>query len=269
LNLYVPLSTFKTSNGITATDDDAEILRIIEAVSREVDDYCGRHFYTKTDTRYFSGTTCRRAIIDDCLSISAAHVDVDWDASYSQAWTQGTDFYLSPANTWPKMRVVLARLSTRAIDYHDRYLRLTGTWGYGDGQSASPWKSLGVTGTLDSTSDTTLALSAAGGVSAGHTLKLGSEQVYVESISGTTATVERGVNGTTAAAQAAVAVYAAKYPANVSKAVLMLSAEAFNTRQVQGLRDVMIGEYRETYALSSNSEKVMQQSLSILRRVDR
>ena len=52
---------------------------------------------------------------------------------------------------------------------------------------------------MASTDGTTLTLSDDGVVSAGHTLLIEDEQVYVESVATGEATVQRGVNRTTAA----------------------------------------------------------------------
>jgi len=136
-------------------------------------------------------------------------------------------------------------------------------FGYGDGTS-NPWKSAGITGTVATTSGTTLTLSQASAVYAGQTVKLGTEQMYISAVSGTSATVSRGVNGTTTATHSAVSIYAAQYPAQVVDAVLFLASGAFNLRQKRGLKDIMIGEYRETLVWDDRSRDAIPSMLGRL-----
>lgn len=246
MNLYVNLNTFKGSMGISSTSDDAEMLRILDAVSREADDICRRHFYSAEETRYFTPQSPDVCICDDLLSVSSVYGDLANNETYSEALTAGEHILLTPVNKFPKTAIMRAKSSVKSFYVRERYLKVTGVFGYGNGRNAEPWRSTSLTGTLDSASDTTLALSAAGGVYAGVTLKLGAEQMYVESITGTTATVIRGMNGTTAAAHTAASVKIAEYPPVLTNAVLGFAASLYNLKGKQGLKDIMIGEYRET-----------------------
>lgn len=263
MNLYVHSGTFKTANGISGTSNDAEILRCLEAVSREVDDYCSRHFYTENATRYFNSTTCERANVDDIFSVTSLYLDVDDDETWSELWTEGTDFTLQPLDEYPKTRIHKKRGGSKLFYNYPNALKVTGVFGYGDGTS-NPWKSADITGTVATTSGTTLTLSHPNAVYAGQTVKLGTEQMYISAVSGTSATVSRGVNGTTAATHSVVTIYAAQYPAPVVDTVLFLASGAFNLRQKRGLKDIMIGEYRETLVWDDRSRDAIPSMLGRL-----
>jgi hypothetical protein len=263
VNLYVHSGTFKAANGISGTTNDAEILRCLEAVSREVDDYCNRHFYTETGTRYFNTTTAERANVDDLLSVTSLYLDVLDDETWSEAWVEGTDFTLQPLDSFPKTRIHKKRGASKLFYNFPNALKVSGVFGYGDG-TASPWASAGITGTVATTCGTTLTLSQASAVYAGQTVKLGTEQMYISAVSGTSATVERGINGTTAAIHSAVTIYVAQYPAQVTDTVVYLASGAFNLRMKRGLKDIMIGEYRETLVWDDRSRDAIPSMLGRL-----
>ena len=79
-------------------------------------------------------------------------------------------------------------------------------------------------------------------ISAGHTLLIGDEQVYVRASDSGTLTVERGVNGTTASAvnkDSSIAIY--EYPPPVSEAALLLAARMWRGA-LGGVDDWQAGE---------------------------
>lgn len=95
-NVYATTAELKARLGISDTTDDATLGAILEAVSRAVDNHCGRHFYQDSDTRYFtadSGTLC---FTDDIVSITTLATD-DGDRTYADTWA-ATDYDMSPDN---------------------------------------------------------------------------------------------------------------------------------------------------------------------------
>lgn len=215
-------------------------LPALEAASREVDAYCGRAFYASTDTRYFGALRSGEILVDDLLNVSEI-VSQDSDYAYTQAWAQ-IDYVLSPANGWPKLRMRLTPGSVLSVPHGDRAIRISGTFGYGDGLRASPWDAAGVTATVGATG-TSMTLSASGGVKAGNTVLVDSEQMYVSAVNGLSATVVRGVNGTSAAAHAASSVSVAAYPALISQAVVWLAEMTVQSAGRNGLTGETIGNY--------------------------
>jgi hypothetical protein len=109
-------------------------------------------------------------------------------------------------------------------------VRIEGSWGYYDQRRA-----LATTlGASLSASATTLTLSATGEVEVGHTLLVDQEQLFVRELVGKTATVERGMNGTTAVAHAngaALQVY--EYPL-VGRAATYQAAHLFRLKDAPG-----------------------------------
>ncbi len=99
VNGYTTLSTVKARLGIPDTADDATLEAIITAVSRWIDRYCGRRFYTTAsdETRYYEAAQADRLFMDDIISVTGLATDEDGDGVYETAWA-ATDYTLEPAN---------------------------------------------------------------------------------------------------------------------------------------------------------------------------
>ena len=253
-NCYATLTELKAMLGITSTSKDGVLLRLLEAASREAEGpSCARRvFYSEYGVRYFDppATHMGYLLLPDLLSISELVTDEDGDLDYTgDAWVEGTDFVLGPANIWPKTELRLTANTDEAWPSYERGLKITGVWGAGNLGSADPWRAAGVNGTLSGADDTSLALSAEGAVEAGHTIRMGSEQIYVASVTSDwsgQATVVRGVNGTTAASHDSVAIELAEYPADVVQGTLVLACEAWNLTAKAGVVSEGIGNFRQS-----------------------
>lgn len=258
-NFYAPLDELKAllDIALTTTTYDATLARLLEAACREVDgpECAGRSFFVETGVRYFDAprevvqVTSPVLLVDDLLTVTGFATDEDGSRAYATVWTEGTDYDLEPHNEWPKTAVQIGPWSTKTWPGYARGIRITGTWGYGDGAGPSPWSAAGITATVATTAGTTLTLSAGGVVKAGHTILVDTEQMFVRSVteSGTvTAVVERGVNGTTAASQNAKVVSLARYPSDVVRAALYLACEAWNLTSRAGVTSEGIGAWRQT-----------------------
>jgi hypothetical protein len=70
---------------------------LVEAVSRAIDDYCGRRFYAATQTRYYTANRHERLLVDDLLSITTLKTDDDSDGTFETTWTV-SDYLLAPYN---------------------------------------------------------------------------------------------------------------------------------------------------------------------------
>lgn len=102
VTLYTTAAEVKASSTLTGTTYvDADIDLAIEAASRAVDLVCRRRFWVDDDVnqvRYYDPTGPDLVRIDDLVTLTALAVDIDADGTYTQTWTVGTDFVLSPAN---------------------------------------------------------------------------------------------------------------------------------------------------------------------------
>jgi len=252
INLYATVDDLKTRLGLSGTSSDALLLDLLEAASRAIDDDCHRHFFSETATRYFAGSKSAYLLLpDDLLSVTTLAADSGGDRTWTgETWTEGTDFQMWPDGVWPKTQ--LRELGDYGGSYSwsadAEYLKLVGVWGYGDGERAAPWDATPITATVATAGGTALTLSAAGTVEVGHTLRIGTEQMFVSAVatvaSVTTATVQRGVNGTTAAAHTAAAVFTAAYPPRIRQAAMVLSARYYRQAGSELFESEGMGQYR-------------------------
>jgi hypothetical protein len=243
---------------------EGQCLEALLGASREIEGpgMANRVFYTVRGARVFD-VRCggnRMVGIDDLLSASAVAVDVAGDGSFSEAWTEGEEFEFLPAAKYPRQWLRVYPWALVCLPRGESTLRITGVWGYGDGQGAGAWLAPSAqTVTVADGSATTLTASASGhGVLAGHTILVEDEQLFVTAVSGTSITVRRGVNGTTPAAHAAKAIGVAQYPADVKQACLYLAAEKLRAVDAAGIAQRTIGQYNESLrAMGADTKKRM------------
>jgi len=230
-NCYADLTTIKRRLGITATTWDTDFLVWMNTSSRFIDGYCKRKFYVQSATRYYDGAG-DKLFVDDLLSVSTLKVDDNADGTYEDSYTASTDYELWPYDNYPK---TMALISSRADRGYTNFggpcrkaVQIVGSFGYGDGQSATPYTDSGVVTAedLDAT-ETGIDISSTTPFGVGQTILIGSEQCYISAITavdGETSaylTVTRGVNGTTAATHdTGASIYIYQYPETVVEACI-------------------------------------------------
>jgi len=105
VNGYCTLAQLKAKllpEGVTFTTNDSMAEDIIEAVSRWIDAYCGRIFYTtSSETRYYTPTTALLTITDDIASITSVKIDTG-SRAYGTTLAS-TDYDTLPDNTTAKV----------------------------------------------------------------------------------------------------------------------------------------------------------------------
>lgn len=253
MNLYATIDDVKDLLNETGSDRDTRIMMHLQTASRMIEAYCHRVFWTEIGTRYFDGRCGRVQYVDDFLSLTSVTTDSEQDNTFDgETWVDGTDYTAWPDNSWPKFGV--AKLPDGNYAWRDipRYIKATGTWGYGDGSDGTPWSDLGETITLASTTTTSGTLGSSDGlVKRGHTLLVGDEQIYVSNVSGTTATVMRGMNGTTATTHNEADVSAAVYPALIVQTCATLATTIMERATKLGMESERIGDY--SYKLANDS----------------
>ena len=254
MNCYATVSDLKST--ISTGKSDAFLLALLESASREIEgpELANRCFWTVIETRIFNGperdtrfdSMPAYILTGDYLTVNSVEEDEVGDLAYSTAWEAGT-WTMGPHGEWPRYLVHVNVFKARRFRPGVGRYRLTGLWGAGD-CAGSAWRGSGVTGGIGTASGTTLTLSGAGVVDAGHTLQLEDEQMYVTSVSGTSATVTRGVNGTTAAVHAdGTTVNLAAYPSEVWMATLWLTSALLTQMAAAGLSSESVGQYRAAY----------------------
>jgi hypothetical protein len=101
-NAYVELEEFKSTAELTGTSfSDQDILTALVAASRGIDQAFGRRFYPDIDAnqiRYYSPDSPTWLRIDDLITFTALATDQGGNGTFSNTWTQNTDFVLEPLN---------------------------------------------------------------------------------------------------------------------------------------------------------------------------
>jgi hypothetical protein len=221
-NSYGNLTTVKTQLGISGTTDDTSLLQSLEMASRSIDTFCGRYFYITSETKQYRGQGNRLFFNEDLLSITTLTTLKD-DRSTDKTWAS-TDYELFPLGdtVYPKEYIELADNTTAGsfASGIKRGVQLVGLFGYGNGNSTTPYLSATTTndGSFGAT-DTTFTATAGANLNIGETLLIDSEQIYITGISTNTITVQRAMNGTTGASHstgATVNVY--QYPQEIINA---------------------------------------------------
>ena len=212
-----------TSYSAGWTSDSATLRRIVEVASKRIDNHMGmQSFGPRTETRYYdigsgslrnspqnlvrnTGSTnignfnaYESAIDLNAWLISATTVTSfkATDRSSSETLTEGyaNDFFLEPYNTNPKVRIKLNEDTSKGFYSGQQTFSILGQWGYQNDTTV-----VTTVDAVSSTTTTSVSVSSASGFGPAQTILVGTEQMYITSISGNTLTVERGVNGSTAA----------------------------------------------------------------------
>jgi len=254
------------------TSDAGSIRRILEAVSRRIDDYCGGGtFGPLTETRHYDiGSGSLRdspqyqtvAITDDIKTSMSTPgvVPLDgWivspttvtaygatDRATSETLTEGyaNDFFLMPYNSTPKTILKLNEDTTKGFDSGQQTLSILGSWGY-----TADTVSVTTSDAITSTTATSVSVTSAANLGPAQTILIDSEQLYITAISGNTLTVERAVNGTTGATHSgAAAVYRYDYPELIVQAALDLAKIVFRDRDLGAVTTIGSGDAAITSA---------------------
>jgi len=257
MNAYCSIADLKTSLGITATTDDTVLRKMAEAASRMIDVYTGRRFYVESATKYYDGAGAR-LWIDDLLAETTLKTDEDGDATYENTFTT-SDYHLYPLNKYPKTYIELSSDS----DYGSfgggikKAVEIAGTWGYGDGISATPYIADTTISEDLTAGEAAIDVTSATNLSAGQTILIDSEQMFIYSISSSTLTVECGVNGTTEATHTSGAtIYIYQYPYDVWQACIALASAIYQNRNKQGIVQERLGDY--SYMMNMNKSLINQ-----------
>ena len=241
MNPYATVQLLKSHSvlDIRGTEHDARLRATAENVSRQIDGYCRRRFFTLSATRYFDGDGAGSLWVSDLIAVDPAGLSTDdnLDRRHETTWAT-SDYFLYPANadptgghddSGPYTRVVVDTVAGARSRFPVglRTVRISGQWGY--------WRRLRPGGSLliaVADNEDYLYVSDQADIEAGHTLLVGAEQMYVLEEDGGAVTVRRGVNGTRASAhdavRAPVSVY--EYPGPVTEAVIVQVARLWRRR---------------------------------------
>lgn len=240
-NLYADVNAFRglfINNQTLDANDQAAVIRALEAASRRVDDMTHRTMYAETATRVLNGNGRSWMWVPDLLAVTTIKLDEDGDRTFELTLAAAADYYLKrrgykDEDALPYTTLELDHVNGQRTSLlkQRRLVQIVGRWGYIEETEAVESAGTAITGTLADATDLTLATSADADLGIGQTLKLENEQVYISG--GTTSpwTVVRGVNGTTAAAHAAVAVNRYVYTPKIVQATLILAGRLIKRRE--------------------------------------
>ncbi len=269
-NTYVTLDVLKGPSGlnITGSSEDGRLVAVAEAASRLVDRYCNRHFYVVRATRRFDGNGAARLLLPDLVRVDDGGVRTDEGrhGTFGTEWDAG-DYVLLPRNADPEgggeprpytSIEVSGRGARHAWPAGRGTVQIAGEWGWQrrlrregetSGAVADGDARQVMVGPSTSSGRTDL------GVAVGHTLLIDEEQLYVREARDGTLVVDRGVNGTDAAAhEAGSAVYVIEYPAPVVEATLLQTARLWRLASgsdqdgpavLNGDTRALLGSYRK------------------------
>lgn len=187
----------------------ADKLSMLDAVSRRIDNAChrsafGSGFGPRIGTNYYDGDNWNELLLRDDLQSLSAFTIAPATGGTGISPTVTTDYFLANADGYtgpPWRKVILHRHGTPVVFASGyRTIVATGTWGYSN--VTLPTGTTVASGLAADAAATTFTTSASPTLSPGMTLLIGSEQLYLYGLSTTTATVVRGVNGTTPAVHA-------------------------------------------------------------------
>jgi hypothetical protein len=256
------------------TSDAGSLRRILEASSRRIDLYCeGGTFGPLTETRYYdigSGSLVQSpqyAVLagTDAIATTVSLANVipldgwlistttvtaydDTDRGASTVLTEGyaNDFFLMPYNVSPKSIFKLNEDTSNTLDAGQQTLSILGSWGY-----TSDTLSVTTADAIGSTTATSVSVTSATDLGPAQVVLVDSEQLYITAISGNTLTVQRGVNGTTAATHSGGAgLTRYDYPELVVQACLDIAKLTFRNRDLGSVGSIGSGEMSMTTAES-------------------
>ena len=233
---YAGLDTLKARIGLdSVTTHDAKLLSFLNTATEKIDTYCSRNFQPETATKYYDGDYSP-LIIDDLLSVTNLKLDKDRDDTYEETMTADQDYNLLPLNGYPKTRIEISTLTDK--DYTSfaagvkKGVELEGIFGYGDGKSATPYLTSGdATAEAVDASEASIDVTLYSNFEPGQTILIDDEQMYISDTTDDTQdyiTVERAVNGTTAATHTtATTIYIYRYPEVIKESCIIIAAELF------------------------------------------
>ena len=256
------------------TSDAVILRRFLEAASTRIDNYVGmQSFGARIETHYYDiGTgTLRESPQPSVSGVLSGEIGVgdmlvavipfeDWlidattvtnysgtDRSTSETLSEGyaNDYWLEPYNSNPKVRLKFNEDSTKSFNAGQQTLAVAGTWGYTNDTTVQTDLAAAITD--DAAVEIEVTSAASLGIA--QTILVGTEQMYITGISSNTLTVERGVNGTTAATHLInVNVSSYDYPPLVVQACLDLAKIEFRDRDMGVTNIIGTGEQGITSA---------------------
>ena len=231
---YLGLGDFKADLGITGADNDAALGRAIERASKWLEGVARRVFIPGYGARTFDAPAGLTLWLHDDLDTIGSIVDAGGAFGAS-------DYVTIPNNAPPYAAIELS--GTRAWTWSTtrrQAITISGWWGY-----PTTLATVGALASELSAAATSLTMA---GCQAGWMLRVDDELMHVSAVSGSTVTVERAQNGTTAVLHSAAATVR-RYEVNpmAADAVAQVATAMFAARETPGVQSRSLGPASVSY----------------------
>ena len=279
-NAYASLTALKSSGvlNLTGTAEDSRLRTLLESVSRQVDAYAMRQFFSQKDTRFFSGNGALVFYPSwDLIAVETLKEDENADGTFNDTWAT-TDYELWPYDANPTSDSDLARpyislqINTKSNGTkgvwqpNQKAFELAGRFGYSERKSFAT--TLSTDGSAISASATSIVVAAGANLEILQTIKIENEQMYITNISTNTLTVERGVNGTTGATHDnSTDVHTIEYPGPIVEGTLMQAARLWTRRSSGFANQVGFSDTGQMSPVAGLDQDVRQMLRPYIRKV--
>lgn len=263
-NAYVSLDILKDASAlnIAGTDYDDRLLALAEAASRVIDRRCNRHFFARNAALNFYGNGATRLLVPDLISVDAHGIraEIGNGGAFSAAW-DSADYRLLPLNADPASAgnpasqpyTQIEALNGNRFPAGSARTQVSGVWGW---QCRLRRSTEQVSAETAAAADTIALSGTASGlakISAGNTLLIDDEQLYVRKRADDALTIARAINGSTAAAHSAnSAIDIYEYPPPIVEAARLLAMRLWQgaltdaaCAQLDADIEMLIGPYRK------------------------
>ena len=121
MNGYVTRADVQNALGLgtaTLVPDSEEIDQVVTAVSRTIDDYCGRFFYSVAGTVTFTADDYLFLPIGDWSSVTSVKTDENNDGTCEVTLTSGTDYRLATNKVvpgWPYTAIQITSFGSHTL----------------------------------------------------------------------------------------------------------------------------------------------------------
>jgi len=230
MNLYATLNDIKDLLAVDVNNDE-QLIHVLETASRQIEKpkLTGRYFYCYEGIKYLDGGA--RWLPEDILSITTLKLDEDGDGVYESSLAT-TDYILYPLNTYPKTRIEINPQGNYSgfASGIPKGIEIIGVFGYAD--SATPYEARTTLVGALAADVTTVPVVDSGLLEIGETIRIGTEQMFIEEIHANDLICKRGVNSATAATTHSNLdpVYAYTYPADIVQATLIIAMRAWKRK---------------------------------------
>lgn len=234
MSYLATLAQAKADSKVTNTDADSYLTQTLVFVSNRIETIKAMYFEPRRESLYFDA--CIDPVSPDGLTLYLSRGLVELYAVTLGDTTEMdlADIRLNPRGATPVKSLIITNHTDSFLDYRDipeQSIEIEAAWCYRTEYSREAWVNTSTISGSINASVTTITPASVALFSVGHLARIGTEYLRVTAVGATTLTVERGVNGTTAASHSNAAVIAIFVPEPmVTRAALRWAAFLLSRR---------------------------------------